>query len=66
MPGGQVATVGRIYAKPGAPNVIPGEVVLSLEIRDLDAAKIQRVFDEINAEGVYIGARYGQWHMRAF
>ena len=51
MPGGQVATVGRIHAKPGAPNVIPGEVVLSLEIRDLDAAKIQRVFDAINAEG---------------
>ncbi len=51
MPGGQVATVGRIHAKPGAPNVIPGEVVLSLEIRDLDAAKIQRVFDEISAEG---------------
>jgi N-carbamoyl-L-amino-acid hydrolase len=51
MPGGQVATVGRIHAAPGAPNVIPGEVVLSLEIRDLDAAKIQRVFDEINVEG---------------
>jgi beta-ureidopropionase / N-carbamoyl-L-amino-acid hydrolase len=51
MAGGQVATVGRIHAKPGAPNVIPGEVVLSLEIRDLDAAKIQRVFDAISAAG---------------
>ncbi len=51
MPGGQVATVGRLHAKPGAPNVIPGEVVLSLEIRDLSAAKIQRVFDEIKREG---------------
>ena len=50
MPGAQVATVGRIHAEPGAPNVIPGEVVLSLEIRDLSAGKMQRVFDEISAE----------------
>jgi N-carbamoyl-L-amino-acid hydrolase len=51
MQGGQVATVGRLHAEPGAPNVIPGEVVLSLEIRDLSAAKMQRVFDEIKREG---------------
>jgi len=49
MPGTQVATVGKIHAAPGAPNVIPGEVVLSLEIRDLSSAKMQRVFDEISA-----------------
>jgi N-carbamoyl-L-amino-acid hydrolase len=47
MPGRQVATVGRIRAFPGAPNVIPGKVVLSLEIRDLDADKIQAVFDRV-------------------
>jgi len=51
MPGTQVATVGRINAAPGAPNVIPGEVVLSLEIRDLSAEKMQRVFDEIREAG---------------
>jgi len=51
MSGRQVATVGRLRAEPGAPNVIPGEVVLSLEIRDLSAAKIQRVFDEVKREG---------------
>lgn len=50
LPGRQVATVGRIQAFPGAPNVIPGEVVMSLEIRDLDAVKIQQVFDLIEAE----------------
>ena len=50
LPGRQVATVGRIQALPGAPNVIPGEVVMSLEIRDLDAAKMQQVFDLISAE----------------
>ena len=45
LPGRQVATVGRIQAFPGAPNVIPGRVVLSLEIRDLESPKIQQVFD---------------------
>ncbi len=54
MPGSQVATVGKIQAAPGAPNVIPGEVVLSLEIRDLSAEKMQRVFDEISAAGTRI------------
>jgi beta-ureidopropionase / N-carbamoyl-L-amino-acid hydrolase len=50
MPGRQVATVGRIRAEPGAPNVIPGKVVMSLEIRDLDAGKMQTVFDAVRAE----------------
>lgn len=50
MPGRQVATVGRIRAEPGAPNVIPGRVVMSLEIRDLDPAKITTVYDAVRAE----------------
>lgn len=50
VPGRQVGTVGRINALPGAPNVIPGKVVLSLELRDLDAAKIKMVYDKIRVE----------------
>jgi N-carbamoyl-L-amino-acid hydrolase len=50
MPGRQVATVGKIRAEPGAPNVIPGRVVMSLEIRDLASAKIQQVYDAVRAE----------------
>jgi N-carbamoyl-L-amino-acid hydrolase len=50
IPGRQVGTVGRIQALPGAPNVIPGKVVLSLELRDLDAAKIQMLFEKIKTE----------------
>ena len=50
VPGRQVGTVGRINALPGAPNVIPGKVVLSLELRDLDAAKIKLLYDRIYAE----------------
>lgn len=48
IPGRQVGTVGRIQASPGAPNVIPGKVVLSLELRDLDATKIKMLYGKIN------------------
>jgi N-carbamoyl-L-amino-acid hydrolase len=54
MEGRQVATVGKIHAEPGAPNVIPGRVIMSLEIRDLDASKIQEVFDAIKVEAAEI------------
>jgi N-carbamoyl-L-amino-acid hydrolase len=50
IPGRQVGTVGRIQALPGAPNVIPGKVILSLELRDLDAAKIQILYKKIRTE----------------
>jgi N-carbamoyl-L-amino-acid hydrolase len=50
MPGRQVATVGRIGAQPGAPNVIPGRVTMSLEVRDLAAEKMQLVYEAIAAE----------------
>lgn len=56
VPGRQVGTVGRINALPGAPNVIPGKVVLSLELRDLDAAKINMLFKKIQAEAQKIAA----------
>ncbi|MBS1789294.1 MAG: M20 family metallo-hydrolase [Acidobacteria bacterium] len=50
MPGRQVGTVGRIQAQPGAYNVIPGKVLTTLELRDLDAAKIQLLFQKIQSE----------------
>src|SRR5712691_9310360 len=50
IPGRQVGTVGTIQALPGAPNVIPGKVVLSLELRDLDATKIQMLYEKIKTE----------------
>jgi N-carbamoyl-L-amino-acid hydrolase len=55
-PGRQVATVGRLEAEPGAPNVIPGRVTLTLEIRDLDMDTIDSVFAAIEVEGHGIGA----------
>jgi N-carbamoyl-L-amino-acid hydrolase len=53
-PGRQVATVGKIRAEPGAPNVVPGRVVMSLEIRDLAAPTISDTFDAIRAEAAKI------------
>jgi N-carbamoyl-L-amino-acid hydrolase len=49
-PGRQVATIGKIRAEPGAPNVIPGRVIMSLEIRDLEAGKIRQVYEAVRAE----------------
>lgn len=45
--GAQVATVGKIQAFPGATNVVPGKVVTSLDVRDLDPAKIEEVLKKI-------------------
>jgi len=59
VPGRQVGTVGRIQALPGAPNVIPGKVVLSLELRDLDAAKIAQLYERIRAEARRIAEASG-------
>lgn len=59
VPGRQVGTVGRIQAFPGAPNVIPGKVVCSLELRDLDAKKIETLYSVITAEAKKIGDMNG-------
>lgn len=53
--GNHVGTVGRISAAPGAPNVIPGEVILSLEIRDLSSEKIDLLYAAIEKRGMEIG-----------
>jgi N-carbamoyl-L-amino-acid hydrolase len=59
IPGSQVATVGRIHASPGAPNVIPGEVEMSIEIRALEMGRIQEVMDGIRQEADAIGEENG-------
>jgi N-carbamoyl-L-amino-acid hydrolase len=58
-PGRQVGTVGRIIAEPGAPNVIPGKVVMSLELRDLSAKKIDSLFEEIVGKADVIAKKTG-------
>jgi len=48
--GEQVATVGQLEVSPGAPNVVPGRVSLSLEIRDLDMEKIDALFGAMEGD----------------
>lgn len=59
LPGRQVGTVGRIQALPGAYNVIAGEVTLGLDLRDLDAAKIDLLYRKIVAEAQQIAEATG-------
>jgi N-carbamoyl-L-amino-acid hydrolase len=54
-PGPQVGNVGRIKAEPGAPNVIPGRVELTLELRDLDDDRLRGLFERIAAEAARLG-----------
>jgi N-carbamoyl-L-amino-acid hydrolase len=59
MPGRQVATVGRLEAEPGVPNVIPGRVTLTLEIRDLSMEGIERVYFAIERGSAEVGSGSG-------
>jgi N-carbamoyl-L-amino-acid hydrolase len=55
VPGQQVGTVGWIKVEPGAYNVIPGKVVLGLELRDLDEKKFVGLFEQIRAATEELG-----------
>jgi len=56
VPGKQVGTVGKIAALPGASNVIPGKVTVSLEVRDLSIEKVEMLFGEIQKRADKIAA----------
>ena len=49
MPGRQVATVGRIEVTPNSPNVIPGLVRMSVELRDLSPETLAAMAGDIRA-----------------
>jgi N-carbamoyl-L-amino-acid hydrolase len=57
--GAQVGTVGKIEAFPGAGNVIPGEVKLNVELRDLSSEKIHRVYHEIEKKAKMLAEESG-------
>ncbi|HYW52035.1 MAG TPA: Zn-dependent hydrolase, partial [Gemmatimonadaceae bacterium] len=54
-PGRQVATIGRLNVTPNTTNVISGEVVLTVDLRDLDAAKLERFKARFDALAQEIG-----------
>jgi len=56
-PGRQVGTVGRLAVYPNAPNVVPGRVVHTIELRDLSAEKIARLGAEIQKQAQQIAAQ---------
>ena len=58
-PGRQVATVGRVVPTPNTRNVIAGRVELTVDLRDLDAAKLERFAERFKRIGSEIGAASG-------
>jgi N-carbamoyl-L-amino-acid hydrolase len=58
-PGRHVGTVGRLAVFPGGANVIPGKVVLTLELRDLDPAVIDKLFSRLQPEAQRIAQGTG-------
>lgn len=57
--GHRVATVGELRCLPGAVNVIPGEVALSLDIRGPQDAPLDALLAELLAQAQTIAARRG-------
>ena len=57
--GGLVATVGKLNVPNAASNVIPGEVVCSVDIRSADGQVLSRGHERARALGEAIGSRRG-------
>jgi N-carbamoyl-L-amino-acid hydrolase len=55
-PGAQVGTVGHLDVAPNAVNVIPGEVQMSIELRDFSSAKLDKLGEKIKARAGAIAA----------
>lgn len=58
-PGRQVGTVGQLAVFPNAPNVIPGRVKLTVELRDLSGAKVKALGQSVQVEAERIAAATG-------
>jgi N-carbamoyl-L-amino-acid hydrolase len=55
-PGRQVGTVGKLSVHPDAPNIIPGQVELVIELRDLSMEKIEGIIRRIKERASRIEA----------
>ncbi len=54
-----VATIGRVVLHPGAANVVPGQAVFSLDVRDTDARTLERLAGAFQRTLAAIGRRRG-------
>jgi len=52
--GKQVGTVGRLTVSPGAPNVVPGEVRMTVEFRDLSGETVRRLGEALKARAAEV------------
>jgi N-carbamoyl-L-amino-acid hydrolase len=59
MPGRQVGTVGRLITTPGTVNIIPGRVVLTIDLRDLSTEKLRLLTTRFREEGRRIATQTG-------
>ena len=58
-PGRQVGTVGHLEVFPNAPNVIPGRVEMTVELRDLSGAKVTAMGEAVQARAREIASETG-------
>ena len=56
-PGRQVGTVGQLNVEPNAPNVVPGVVRLTIEVRDMSAAVLTEIIADIRQRAAAIATR---------
>jgi N-carbamoyl-L-amino-acid hydrolase len=59
QPGRQVGTVGHFEVFPNVRNIVPGRVVCSVELRDLDANRIRAIAERIEQRAQAIAADTG-------
>ena len=55
-PGRQVGTVGQLNVEPNAPNVIPGTVRMTIELRDLSTDKLMEIARDIRQRAAAIAS----------
>jgi len=58
-PGRQVGTVGRLVVSPNAPNVVPGLVTMTIELRDLSMDTLRRLKQRVDARAAEIARDTG-------
>jgi N-carbamoyl-L-amino-acid hydrolase len=56
-PGRQVGTVGQLAVSPNVPNIVPGSVQLTIELRDLSSQKIAGLAGQIRARAKEIAGQ---------
>ena len=59
LPGRQVGTVGHLEVQPNAPNVIPGTVTMTIELRDLSPETLATLAHEIRRRAARIALESG-------